>query len=215
MQDDFEAPLTGTVRVDINVATAISEFLLMFLKMPEAPLTGGQINQFSEFREVVKAGPEQVSRYKDKTTVLRDGIVVGSGPKCLFDRHIALKYLRAMIYGEMSTELQQKLQVALLDAVASKGPKKNQGINGKFCQGQFGYTNAQEAADYLSGRATTIVVHRASSRDREFKTYFAEKPNELLRPDKLEWNEAQKIAREAGAEPPMLTFKPLKSLKQE
>lgn len=187
MQDNYEAPVTGHVRIDYEMATAVSEFLMVILQIPESPLNRQQMEHFAGFREIVKAGPEQVSRHKDKTSVLRDGIVLGDGPKCLFDRHIALGYLRAMINGEMTTEFQKKLQVALLDAVASKGPKKNAGINGKYCQGTFGYTNAQAAADYLSGMNTEITVHRSKSRDREYQVYFGDKPNDFLRPDKKPW----------------------------
>lgn len=187
MQDNYEVPLVGNISIDINLATAIGEFLLLFLKMPDAPLTGDQIKQFSDFRDIVKAGPTDSHRYEDKTSILRDGIKLGSGPKCMLDRHVALKYLRGMINGDLTEEQIKYFQVGLLDAVASHGPKKNQGINGKVCDGTFGYVSPEEAANYLSGRQNQITVHRGKAADRQFATYFAETPNTFLRPDKAVW----------------------------
>lgn len=187
MQDNYEAPVVGNISVDIGLATAIGEFLLMFLKMPDAPLTGAQIKQFSDFRDVVKAGPTNAHRYEEKTSILRDGIKLGSGPKCLIDRHVALKYLRGMIHGDLTEEQIKYFQVGLLDALASHGPKKNAGINGKVCDSVFGYVDPAEAAIYLSGRQNQITVHRGKAADRQFATYFAETPNTFLRPDKAVW----------------------------
>lgn len=187
---EFEPPVTGDVSVDISVATVVSDFLLVLLQLPDSPLNRDQLEAFSAFRDVVKAGPQQDTtkgRRPHKTQTTKDGIQVGMGPKCMIDRHVAIGYLRAMIKGEMPPELQQKLQLALVDAVASRGPKTNQGINGKFCQGTFGYVVPQAAADYLSGVMSEITVHRSKTEDRDFTVYFAGKPNDKLRPDKAEW----------------------------
>lgn len=184
---EFEAPVTGDVSVDISIATVVSDFLLVLLQLPDSPLNRDQLEAFSAFRDVVKAGPKPTGRRQHKTQMTKDGIAVGLGPKCMIDRHVAMGYLRAMINGGMTPELQQKLQLALLEAVATRGPKNNQGINGKFCQGTFGYVVPQAAADYLSGMSSEITVHRSKTEDRDFTVYFAGKPNDKLRPDKAEW----------------------------
>lgn len=189
MQDNYEVPLVGTIRVDVQVAKTVSDFLLAMLKIPDSPLTRDQLQDFTAFREAAAAEPEQkVNRHKDKTTVLRDGIVVGDGPKCMLDRHIALKYLRGMIAEDLTPAQQTIMKVALLDAVASKGPKKNPGINGKYCQGVFGHVSAEDAKHFLCGHDHEITVSRAKYKDKVFPVYFAESPNTFLRPDKAVWH---------------------------
>lgn len=180
MQENYEAPVTGSVRFDIETATVVSDFLLVLLQLKDSPLTMDQMKAFSEFREVVKKGPSKELKCRDGQVVTTDGLIMGSGPKCLFDRHIALQYLRASIAGTMTEELTKSLQLALVGAVASKGPKNNAGINGKFCAGTFGYTDPEEAKDYLSGNTGDVVVKRAKTLRHCMPTYFDQGPNFYL-----------------------------------
>lgn len=191
MQENYEAHVTGSVRVDIETATTISEFLLVFLRMSDSPLTMDQIKEFSAFRDVVKAGPTQEVKHRTGQSVLSDGIIMGSGPKCLFDRHIALKYLRAMISNTMTDELQVSLQLALVGAVATKGPKHNQGINGKYCAGVFGYADPEEAKDYLCGHKYDITVKRGKNLRYCMPTYFDQGPNFYLGVERKGYNETK------------------------
>lgn len=191
MQDNYEAPVTGSVRVDIQTAQVIADFLLVFLQMSDSPLTMDQIKEFSAFRDVVKAGPTQELKFKPGQSVLSDGIILGSGPKCMFDRHIALKYLRAMISNTMTDELQVSLQLALVGAVATKGPKVNTGINGKFCAGTFGYSDPEQAKDYLSGHVNEIVVKRNKTLRHCMPSYFDQGPNFYLGVERKEFHATQ------------------------
>lgn len=185
MQDQYEQPVVGTVTVDYQTAEVVSNFLLVLLQMEDSPLNRDQMEQFSAFREVVKAGPTVA---KPAGKILADGIAIGDGPKCLIDRQTALKYLRGLIADNLTPEQVQYMQVALLDAVASNGPKKNPGINGKYCQGTFGHVSPEQAKDFLSGRIQEITVSRAKFKDMVFPVYFAETPNTFLRPDKAVWH---------------------------
>lgn len=180
MQDNYEAPVTGTIRVDIQTAQVVADFLLVLLNIQDSPLTMDQIKEFSAFRDVVKKGPTKEHKHKPGTTVLSDGIILGSGPKCLFDRHTALQYLRAMISGTMTDELQVKLQLALVGAIATKGPKDNKGINGKFCSGTFGYADPNEAKDFLCGHTNEILVKRNKTLRHSMPSYFDLPPNHYL-----------------------------------
>jgi len=191
MQDNYEAPVTGSVRVEIETAQVIADFLLVFLQMSDSPLTMDQIKEFSAFRDVVKAGPTQELKFKPGQSVLSDGIILGSGPKCMFDRHIALKYLRAMISNTMTDELQVSLQLALVGAVATKGPKVNTGINGKFCAGTFGYSDPEQAKDYLSGHVNEIIVKRNKTLRHCMPSYFDQGPNFYLGVERKEFYATQ------------------------
>lgn len=188
MQDNYEAPVVGNVQVDIQVAQVVADFLLVMLQIPDSPLSRDQLEQFSAFREVVKAGP---TKAKPAGKVLHDGIVIGDGPKCQLDRNTALRYLRGMIAGNLTEEQVKYMQVALVDAVAAKGSYKNPGINGKYCQGTFGYVTPDTARDFLSGRVSEISVTRGKVLDNVFPLYFAEPPNTFLRPDKAVWKGAK------------------------
>lgn len=181
-----DAPVTGNISVSIETATVVSDFLLVLLKLQDSPLTGDQIKEFSTFRDAVKAGPvAQTSTTRDCTNVLHDGIVVGNGPKMLLDRHLGIKYLRAIISKQCTPTLEAQFMTGLLDAISKKGPKKNTGINGTYCQGTFGYANPHEAKDYLCGNQASIVISRAKTQAFYMPTYFAETPNHFLAPDKV------------------------------
>lgn len=191
MQENYQAPVTGSVRFDIESATVVSDFLLVLLQLKDSPLTMDQIKAFSEFREVVKKGPTKELKFREGQSVLSDGIILGSGPKCMLDRHVALKFLRATIADEVTPELTKTMQLALVGAVASKGPKSNAGINGKFCAGTFGYTDPEEAKDYLSGHTSEVLVKRAKTLRYVMPTYFDQGPNFYLGVERKEYNATQ------------------------
>lgn len=185
----YEAPVTGNITVSIETATVVSEFLLVLLKMENSPLTMDQITEFSAFRDLVKAGPTKpVDETDSKVRVSAEGIVIGGGPKMMMDRSAGVRFLRQTIKGEMTVEAQAEFMVALLDAVASKGLKKNTGVNGKMCTGTFGYADPQEASDYLSGAMSTIVVSRSKTGLHQFPTYFADSPSAMLGGPKKPWS---------------------------
>lgn len=196
MQDNYEAPVTGSVRFDYQTASVVSEFLLVLLNLKDSPLSMDQIKAFSEFREVVKKGPTKEIKQREGQSVLSDGIILGSGPKCTLDRHVALKYLRASIAGVNDPELTKTMQLALVGAVASKGPKHNTGVNGKYCAGVFGYTDPEAAKDYLSGKSHVIEVKRGKTLRHCMPTYFDQGPNFYLGVERKEWN-ATKATQEA------------------
>lgn len=187
MQENYEAPVTGSVRFDLGTAQTIADFMLVLLKLPDSPLSMDQIKAFSEFREVVKKGPTNEVKLREGQTLLGDGIIMGSGPKCSIDRHTALSYLRGSIAGVNDPDLTKKMQLALLSAVASKGPKHNTGINGKYCAGVFGYTDPEEAKDYLSGKTSEILVKRGKNLRYVMPTYFDQGPNFYLGVERKEW----------------------------
>lgn len=189
MQDNYEAPVTGSIKVPTTTAQVVADFLLVFLRMSDSPLTGDQIAEFSEYRDLVKAGPVEDAPVRTAsrppTRVLADGITIGNGPRMLLDRNLGVKFLRSMISGEHDVNLMASFKVALLDAIASNGPKKNNGIHGKYCQGTFGYVDPQEAKEYLCGQRKEILVSRAKHEDKVMPTYMAETPNSFLQPDKV------------------------------
>lgn len=176
-----EQLVIGDIKVNVQTAQVVSDFLLVLLKLADSPLTGDQIKEFSAFRELVKAGPvEEVLTGRNRVSTLADGIVIGNGPKMLIDRHLSVKFLRGLISGELTDDLKSSYGVALVDAIAKKGPKVNTGINGRFCQGTFGYAVAQEAKDYLCGRTHTVSVSRGKSKLSIMPVYFADAPNSFI-----------------------------------
>lgn len=181
----IDTPLTGHIKVDINVATIVSDFLLVLLKLKESPLNGDQIAAFSEFREAVKAGPVQERKAITRTT--EDGIVIANGTRMLLDRNLGVKFLRGTISGEMPEALQADFMVALVDAIATKGPKYGTGMHGKWCNGMFGFVDPLKAKDFLSGLTNAVTISRAKIDNNCMPLYFAEQPNMYITGGKKPW----------------------------